>query len=182
MPTRTELLGIWREFCENNVPQGTIVTYAEELANKGALRPDGTYLTLKITSGPVSNGKAELRPEGDQFYICEQERWTISIQAFRADADQILNTLKTRLQDPVELETLKESSADIAIVERGSVNNITALLDTGFERRFGMDVIFLSATKLATDLDSIEDVGLSGVFRDAKNGDRPVPEFTVSKP
>jgi len=173
----------WYDFCRRNLEKDIVVTFAEELTGKDAPRPIGTYITLKIISGPATLGKDELRKNSKgTFSVCGPRQYTISIQGFRSGSRQALEKLQICLQNPIEFNNLKESEADIAIVERGSVTDISALLDAGFERRFLMDVAFYSALEIETDIGNIEKVRVCGEGKEGADGTVTIPVFDVEKP
>lgn len=172
----------WYNFIVRNVPEEVTVVFAEELSGRDAPRPKGSYITIEIISGPIKAGIDELRKNSttDKFFICGMRQYTVSLQAFRSGSRSFLDCLQTVLDSPRETELLKESN--IAIVDPGTVTDISELLDVGFERRHQMDVVFNSVSSKETDIGPIETVRVSGSIKEGANGTHTVEEFEVSKP
>lgn len=173
----------WYQFCKDNLDPSVTVTFAQELSGQDAPRPVGSYVTLNVISGPITKGMDELRKSEttDFFDITGERQYTLTIEAFRSGSRTNLEKLQLLLDSSVELKKLKESEADIAVVERGAVTNIAALLGTGFERRHSMDVVFNSSVKLETDIEPIESARISGTVSGGKEGDQ-TRSVDVSKP
>lgn len=162
------IIQAWIDFCRNALPAEWTVTRAEEVTGKDAPRPQGPYITLKIISGPrpitlddykVFNGQEE---GNDNFDICGQRAYTLSINAFRSGNNDALSRILALLDVPQYYEQLKED-ADIAVTNRGSVVDISSLLDTGFEGRSALDIEFNSSIKVSNiGVGLIESVQVEG--------------------
>lgn len=179
----------WYDWVARLVGRDVEVVFLQELTGHDAPRPQGQYIGLQITAGPLPKGFDEIRAQkdssgdpNDKFDLCGERQYTLNIQAFRAGSRQLLARLQTLLDSPDESKRLKESEADIAIVERGGIIDVSALLETGFERRHSMDVVFNSSVNIETDLEPIERVRVSGTGKDGKTGDNSVGPFEVVKP
>lgn len=157
----------WLDYCNNVLGDEWTVTLAESLVGQDAPRPNGPYITLKIISGPRKltlddevrfNGQTE----GDSsFSLVGQRAYTLSIQAFRSGHSDALELLSTCLDDPDHYEELK-ARADIAITNRGDVIDISGKLETGWESRSSIDIIFNSSNNKPIGIGILEGVKISG--------------------
>ncbi len=174
----------WYDWVHDNVSGDIEVVFLQELSGRDAPRPRGQYIGLQVIAGPSTKGFDELRKDNtsEKFTTGGERQYTINMQAFRSGSRQVLANLQTLLDSPEESRKLKESDADIAVVERGGVTDINALLETGFERRHSMDVIFNSSANIDTELGPIEKVQISGTGKDAGDGDKEIGPITVEKP
>lgn len=172
----------WLAYCVAVINDLAVtVTFANELVDRDAPRPSGVYLTLNIIAGPSgNNGISELRRNADIFEVYEPLQATLSIQGFRSGSKALLEKIRALLDSPRDTEVLKESS--IAIVDKGTITDISAALGAGFERRYSLDVIFNTTRVEPTSLGPIESVSISGTGHDGAAGDVAIGPFTVSKP
>ena len=130
-------------------------------------RPRLPYVSLNILTGPVvQGGQQETRfsVADDEFSVNALITFTISVRAYgdRVDDDplQVLTNLQLSLGKNEVLESFREDV--IAIWDEGDVENIPELLETGFEERANMDVLFAASHSVLTDPGQIEKVALSG--------------------
>lgn len=179
-PKRSEIEKAWFDFVSANVDSEFTVTYAEVLTGKDGPRPKPPYITLKIISGPRARGFDELRrkPNSSIFVTGGLRQYTLSIQAFGMGAHDALDNLVARMDDP---NASIERKKLVAIVDRGDVVDISALLETGYERRAQLDVIFHAPKNLETEIVPIEHVGVGGTLKQGNQGDHDVGPFTVDK-
>lgn len=174
----------WRSFIVQVLDDPDItVTFAEELSGRDAPRPQGQYLTINIISGPSSfSGYPDMfrTPGSDPatFSLRQMEQYTVSIQAFRSGSRALLEKIRRFLDSPIDREVLQ--AADIAIVDKGSVQNISVPLDVGFERRHQLDVIFNSSKVVETSLSSIDQATIEGTLKEGKEGSHSAGPFTVT--
>ena len=111
-----------------------------------------------------------------------QRQSTLSLQAFGTSLDpnrsqDIIDTLHTLLDSPLTTEFLK-TQADIAIANRGTPNDVTTLLETGYERRATLDILFNSTQSVPVNPYLIERVKTSGTLK-KKSGIEIKPEVDV---
>ena len=133
-----------------------------------APRPDLPYVTLSMLSfsqvgwdyipRPDTNGDAELT--GDREF-------TLQMQAFGDNAFGILEDIRTSLQKPSVLDTLRDDG--IVFVNQNEITNVTALLDTEWEPRASMDIQFRVAQTAEDDLGKIETVELQEILNDGQS-------------
>ena len=161
------IIQAWIDYSKKVLSSDWTITRAEEVTGKDAPRPSGSYITIKTISGPRKltlddelrfNGKSE----GESNYnLVGQRAYTLSIKAFRAGHNDALQDLSTCLDDPDLCAFLKEK-ADIAITNKGDVIDISGVLETGFEGRSSLDIIFNSSNNKETNVGLIERIVVTG--------------------
>lgn len=160
-----KILNAWYNYCEKVLSSDWTIAFSEAISGANGERPPKPYVTLKIISGPRKLGlDDELRQEGDKFYLVGQRAYTLSIKSFGTDFIDGLEDLSTCLDDPDYWEALKEE-ADIAVTDRGDVSDISAKLETGFEKRATLDIIFNSSNNKITNIGPIESVEVTGSLK-----------------
>lgn len=109
-------------------------------ADQDGPRPARPYATLRLITGAVKlGGQDNLRVnESGVFYLNGPREITVSINVMGVSALDILTTARDSLDDPSVIDDLEADG--IAIIEDGSPQNITELLETGFEERAQMDL------------------------------------------
>ena len=182
---RDDLRLAFFDYVRENTPSSVTVTFAEDLVGSNATRPPTPYMTLKITSGPTMLGSSDdLRPKCDalgaptpdgKFTLSGMRQYVMSVQGFGFDSHDNLARIAT-LFDFLPTLNLKKN-IDIAIVDRGNVEDISELLEVGFERRASLDVTFNSSFNVEVDPSLIETLRASGMI----DGNL-IPEFEVTKP
>lgn len=190
-PTHEDLKEVWRNFVDRNTDRHTTVIFSEEMGpGEDGPRPPVPFITLQIISGPTTiGGTANLRPQTEaeggvdnsKFWISEMEGYTISMQAFGHGSHDSLRKVRVMLSNPDEVALFKKA-ANVGIVERGQVQNLTEILTVGFERRATLDVTFMSSANYSIDPSTIERVRVNGTIEDEIGNVRVVPEIDVSKP
>ena len=161
------ILKAWFDYCTNVLPGEWTVAFAEEVSGADGVRPPKPYITLKIISGPrklTVDDNLRNKESTDEFYLIGQRGYTLSIKSFGTDYVDGLEKVSTLLEDPVNWEQLK-ADADISIVDGGSVSDISAKLETGFEKRATLDIIFNSSNNIITSIGPIESVEVSGAIK-----------------
>lgn len=184
--TESQVRNAWYQFVRTNTDVSFTVVWAEQLTGVGAPRPPVPFLTLKLIAGPTAVGQDELRyrPEsapaaGDDGYNLDGiDRGTISIQSFGSGGSDALQKLMRVLDNPILAGQLKQL-ADIAITDRGGVQNITALMDTGYESRHALDVQFTSSSSIDSGIEPIESAEVSGSIEGGQNNSIEVPDFEI---
>lgn len=179
-PTVSDLEGIWFEFIKKHVPEHVTVTFAEALSGKDGPRPNPPYVTIKVISGPRPRGFDELRREAgtSNFTVSGMRQYTLSIQGFGMGIRDELSDLVSKMDDPYASIERK----GIGIVDRGDVVDISDLMETGYERRAQLDVIFNAAKNLPSSIKPIERASISGTLKEGNQGEHEVESFEVEKP
>lgn len=101
------------------------------------------YVSLDYVS-PATKimGEAIAHDSGDDFNIQTQLTQTLSVVAYSPNADPIAGELMRSLGRPTELLALRKAAGLSVWNEPGPVNDLSVLLETGFETRAGFDVTF----------------------------------------
>lgn len=146
-----------------NVPSGMPVIY---LYNNSP-RPTVDYVTLYITSvvqigrdytqGPLVNTIGTSAMVGDREF-------TLQVQAYGGDPLTILENLRTSLQKQSVLDSLRSNG--IVYVNWLSINDTTELVDSRFEQRGSMDLLFRVAQIYTDDLGNIDTVEVEEIVKD----------------
>lgn len=134
-----------------NVPSDMPVVYYYP----NAPRPVVDYVSLQISAVNQIGWDYVPRPSDDPG-IVEQvgdREFTMSIQAYGGDVLTVLNNLRTSLQKDTVLDTLRANG--VAFVNWFSINDITDLIDSRFEQRAAMDVLFRIADEYFDTLGTI---------------------------
>lgn len=105
-------------------------------------RPAVPYITLFLQSivsigqdwaSGSANISGEIAQKGDR-------QFTLSIQSYGSDPLTVLENIRTSLQKQSVLDTLRVNG--IAFYSALTINDITDLVDSQFERRASLDVLF----------------------------------------
>lgn len=171
----------WIDFL-NIRATGFTVTKAEFKSGNPSPRPSTKYLTLKITAGPIKVGLEDDRrfnSTSGKFDLVGERRYTASIQAFKADVIDILETISSGLDDINAKLYFDEKG--IVIENRGSVLDISSLIEAGFEDRASLDVIFRAVNAQSSEITPLEKVDISGNIKDELENEREV-DLTIEKP
>ena len=155
----------------SNTPAGMPVIY---LYNNSP-RPTVDYLTLYISS--VNQiGWDYVQPFSDNTGIEEQvgdREFTLNIVAYggspsttTGDPLTVLNNLRTSLQKQTVLDTLRANG--IAFANWFPINDLTTLIDSRFEPRASMDIIFRMADIYSDISGFINTVNYEQTYFDAK--------------
>jgi uncharacterized RDD family membrane protein YckC len=135
-----------------NVPAGMPVVYYFP----NAPRPTVDYVTLLISSVSQIGWDYQPRPTnnpGDIEGIGDRE-FTLQVQAYGGDPLTVLENLRTSLQKPTVLDTLRADG--IVFVNWFTINDITDLVDSRFEQRATLDLLFRVSQQY---LDSVGTIG-----------------------
>jgi len=163
----SDILKAWFDYCTNVLPVEYTVAFAEEISGADGPRPEKPYISLKIISGPrklAIDDDLRNKELTDEFYLVGQRGYTLSIKSFGVEYIDALEKISTLLGDPDNWEQLN-IDADIAIVDQGDVLDISAKLETGFEKRASLDIIFNSSNNIITSVGPITSVEVSGAIK-----------------
>lgn len=126
-------------------------------------RPKLPYITLNIISGPNKIGTDEIKYEENKFKINGRRFFTLSIQAFGERALETMSNLQSSIEKPTVREKLR--SAGLAIWNEPNVLDLTTLLETDFEQRSSMDVMFgITRQIIDEELTYIETTDVAATF------------------
>lgn len=135
---------------------------------------DYLYATLSFLTGPVRVGgqDAAFINDLDQMEVRGFRQLTISVIVYGNDKVNVLqlaSDLQSSLHQPSVLQGLDASG--LSVIEQGSVADISALLETGFEERAQLDVLF---GVCASDIDTkllgplVEEAEVGGMVENPK--------------
>lgn len=134
--------------------------------NENSPRPSLPYVTLYLQSLIAIGEDYTTSPDafGDSGLLGDRE-FTLQIQCYGGDPITILENMRTSLQKQTVLDTLRTDG--IVFVNHFPITDITALLDTEFEARASMDVLFRIA-QTDTDISgNIETVEIEEIINDS---------------
>lgn len=146
-----------------NIPSGMPVIY---LYNN-APRPTVDYITLLISTCTTIGWDWTENPTDDSGIsnMVGDREFTVQIQGYGGDPMTVLQNLRTSLQKQSVLDTL--NAVGIVSVNWLGISDITTLIDTRFEQRASMDILFRMADIYTDNLGVIDTVVLEEVFQDA---------------
>lgn len=141
-----------------------------------APRPENPYITLNLDSLVRIGDDYIPRPDtdGESTMIGDRE-FTLQIQCYGNNCLTTLEKIRSSLQKPSVLDTLRDDN--IVFVNSLNITNITALLDTEWEQRGAMDLLFRIANTDEENLGVIETVEIEEEF---SNGNAVVYSDTVT--
>jgi hypothetical protein len=120
------------------VPSGMPVIFYEP----NAPRPSTPYVSLYMNtitavnqdwSSPDADASGNIEMHGDR-------QFTLQVQAYGNDPLTVLENIRTSLQKQTVLDTLRANG--IAFYQSLTINDITELVDSRFERRAQLDILF----------------------------------------
>lgn len=120
------------------VPSGMPVIFYEP----NAPRPVVPYVTLYLnTITSVNQDYSDPNADTDgSIYMKGDRQFTVQIQAYGNDPLTVLENIRTSLQKQTVLDTLRANG--IVFYQSLTINDITELVDSQFERRAQLDVLF----------------------------------------
>ena len=185
-PTRKQLEDAWWEFLDQNTPKNVTVVHAEAVSGKQGPRPQKPFITIKFINGPQPKNFDDVRYKGDAgaptenketYTLAGLRQRTVSIKAHGQDSDDHLALIQALLDDQSAISVLKQET--VSIVSRGQVLDISELIDTGYERRHVLDVIFNTSSNVDVVTGSIEKAGITGRIKDADGSSEIEKDFEV---
>jgi hypothetical protein len=112
--------------------------------NQRAPRPAIPYVAIDIIAGPVKVGHDNLRQDiPGQFYVAGMRSFTLSVNVFGNNANDLAERLVTSLEMPSVQELLRVS--DIAIIDTSDVRVLDLLQETDVEGRAQFDFRFATS-------------------------------------
>lgn len=140
-------------------------------------RPCEPYVTLNLIIPSLKTGHDSWRYlSGDDYCIGGQRTLTLSVIAYGPDikdqvpqgilsAQQIIMDLRDSLENPLVLLELRRNG--LAVHNEPVVNDISALLETGFQDRANMDIVLGFAHNQTVPVGIIEKVEGEGTIEGA---------------
>lgn len=133
--------------------------------NQNAPRMELPCIGLLITS-VVQIGYDELIPPKNELgnlILCGPREFTLGLYAFGDGCLNNLEKLRTSLQKPTVKEAFNLNK--LVYVRHFGINNVTEVINTGFEERANMDVLFRTVSSVADDIGIIEHVEMTGTYK-----------------
>lgn len=139
-----------------NIPIGMPAIYLYS----NAPRPTVDYISLYISSVVQIGWDYTQDPLNDSGVadMTGDREFTVQVQAYGGDPLTVLNNLRTSLQKQTVLDSLR--AVGIVFANWFPINDITALVDSRFEQRASMDVLFRMADIYTDNLGVIDTVNI----------------------
>ena len=147
--------------------------------NENAPRPAQPYATLFLNS--LNQVGEDYTPRADSHGFVDvvgDREFTLQIQTYGSDCITRLENLRSSLQMQTVLDGLRVNG--IVFIHHFGINDTTELLDSRFEKRAAMDVIFRMGQDYPDNLGLIESVEIEEVYQDA--GESVVYDHTIAIP
>lgn len=174
--SRSAVETAWYNFVRTNTDSFVNIVFAEEKAPRP---PEKPFVAIKLISGPSTFGSDHLaNVDDDKFAIVGMRQFTMNLQCFGPGSLDILSRLQTLLDSPTIIEKFIKD-AQIAIVDRGTVQDISAGLDTGFERRQNLDIVFNTAECVEQTLPVVEKTEIGGTLKKEDGSEQIIDGFVV---
>ena len=125
-----------------------------------APRPTVDYVTFLMASVNQIGWDFVPRPTTAPGVVTQvgDREFTLTVNAYVGDVMTVMNNLRTSLQKDTVLDTLRANG--IVFVSWFPINDITDLVDSRFEQRATMDILFRLADTYSDTLGSIAQVEL----------------------
>jgi len=141
------------------------VCIKEEPNQSDAPRPDLPYFGYKITSPGVPMGDANFQDSngGQDFSYGTQMKMSVSFHCYALDQDEAYNKMML-FQMALNTNPIQESfrRKGLAIWDWGTVADLSALLNTGYQGRTQFDVQFGYAANLISTVGTIDTIDITG--------------------
>jgi hypothetical protein len=147
--------------------------------NENAPRPAQPYVTLFLSS--LNQIGEDYTPESDVNGLVDMvgdREFTLQIQTYGGDCITRLENLRSSLQMQTVLDTLRANG--IVFVNHFGINDLTELLDSRFEKRGAMDVLFRIGQNYTDNLGLVETIEVEEIYQDA--GGTVVYDRTITIP
>jgi hypothetical protein len=120
------------------IPSGVPIIFYEP----NAPRPTTAYVSLYLNSiNAVNQDYSDPEATGIGVTAMRGDRqFTLQVQAYGSDPLTLLEDLRTSLQKQSVLDTLRANG--IAFYQSLTINDITELVDSRYERRAQLDILF----------------------------------------
>ena len=151
---------------------------------QGVNRPIKPYMSLRTIGPAVKKGDdAHWQNPGTRGWnVGGQRKMTVQFNCFGNEHEEAYNYMSV-VQSALETETTQANlrAGGIAVWLNGNVNDLSLLLNTGFEGRSQMDVAFGVAANVNEDLSYIESVTVTGEVT-SDQGEETTLTDTVTQP
>lgn len=147
--------------------------------NENAPRPAQPYVTLFLSS--LNQIGEDYTPKSDVNGLVDMvgdREFTLQIQTYGGDCITRLENLRSSLQMQTVLDTLRANG--IVFVNHFGINDLTELLDSRFEKRGAMDILFRIGQSYTDNLGLVETIEVEEIYQDA--GGTVVYDHTITIP
>lgn len=151
-------------------------------------RPPKPYFTMKMISPGIKYGDDSAQQLYDNMGLPTtrwnrggQRKMVVDFNCFGNTHEEAYNYMAL-WQASLELETIQADlyRAQIAVWLNGSVADLSALLNTGFEGRSQMNVEFGIASNLSEDLGEIDTININGEITSDQNEETDLEIIVVT--
>lgn len=166
------------EWAVANIPSGMPAIY---LYNNSP-RPTVDYITLYIST-VTEIGWDWVQGPLDDTGISQQvgdREFTVQIQGYGGDPLTVLNSLRTSLQKQSVLDSLRVNG--IVFANWFPINDVTQLIDSRYEQRASMDVLFRIADVYTDNLGVIDTVVEQEIYKNPSGTTVYDQTFTIPQP
>lgn len=136
-------------------------------AEENGPRPKRPYATLKlVTPSQKPMGKDNLRQVTDpvtsatKFFLNGPRRMFVDINIFGDGAVQLLTKARDSLDNPIVIEFFE--CAGMQVEQEGTVSNETELLESAFQQRARMSMVFGFTFEREIDLKTVKELEING--------------------
>ena len=133
--------------------------------NEDGPRPTLPYITINLFAFTKVGYAYHQFPIPDTGIkkIKYDEPFTVSLQGYGKNSQNLLQELKDSLQKDVVINAL-DSNGLAVLDENFPVNDISGLIDSTIEKRYSYDILMGFAQELSEEVGYIEDVDITKVY------------------
>lgn len=131
---------------------------------ENAPRPETDYVSIYVTNYGMIGQDYTPRPQNDVGNVVQvgDREFTVQLQAYGGNTYDILESLRYSLQMQTVLDTLRVNG--IVFVQQFPIQDITELVNSRFEKRGTMDILFRIGQTYGDVLGSIDTVEIEEQF------------------
>lgn len=141
------------------------------MANEKGPRPNRPYVSLNFLNASAELGgstqtiRETVNEDGDPITLVNTAAMRKAVASINVFGDNAIDTL-SKVRDSLDRPdvTQKFEAAEIAHLDNGPVNDLTALQETIYEERGQMDLTVSFAVESEVDVGTIESVELDGIL------------------
>lgn len=173
----------------------SIVPYTVVKSGQNTVRPKPPFVSYKMITGMIKLGSFDelyVNKTDNLYHLKGQRQFTVLFEATGTPTDGTLASIvrATDIIGEIQFALNKPNTTsfflglDLAIQEENEITDITELLETEYEPRATLSIIFRTAIDEEVDPGTIETVLISGDVDTTFDGNYnlPIDEFSVSKP
>ena len=135
----TELENKWFNIIHIGLKKKHLVILQDELLGENRPLINKFHYSYKIISGPRLIGENNNYIENDETIVSSIQQYTLNIKSFfKESIDDLVNFQQYLFIDPDNL-LIKNN---IAIVDRGTIIDVSYSTNTGVKKQYSLDIIF----------------------------------------